>query len=165
MKSKFILLSILIFVFFSESIFSKGSESSESSNSNDSYSSNSNGETEDVNYLNGKDSVYKKDYKKGIQYLLKAAKKDPNNANVFNLLGYSHRKLDMNDKALGFYEKALTLDPRHLGAHEYIGELYLKLKKPDKAEYHLSKLDNICLFGCDQYDELKEAIRNYKNNK
>ena len=36
----------------------------------------------------------------------------------------------MNDKAFVYYEKALSLDPRHKGAHEYIGELYLKLKQP-----------------------------------
>ena len=46
---------------------------------------------------------------------------DPENADVYNLLGYSHRKLEMNDKAFVYYEKALSLDPRRKGAHEYIG--------------------------------------------
>ena len=63
-----------------------------------------------------------------------------------NLLGYSHRNLKMNDKAFVYYEKALSLDPRHKGAHEYIGELYLKLKQPEKAKEHLAKLDSICFF-------------------
>ena len=69
----------------------------------------------------------------------------------------------MNDKAFDYYERALTLDPRHRFAQEYIGELYLKLNQLDKAKYHLSKLDSICFFGCDEYDELKEAIQTHEN--
>ena len=65
----------------------------------------------------------------------------------------------MNDKAFVYYEKALSLDPPHKEAHEYIGELYLKLKQPEKAKEHLAKLDSICFFGCEEFDELKEAIR------
>ena len=64
----------------------------------------------------------------------------------------------MNDKALVYYEKALSLDSRHKGAHEYIGELYLKLKQPEKAKEHLAKLDSICFFGCEEFDELKMKL-------
>jgi len=39
------------------------------------------------------------------------------------------------------YEKALALDPRHLGAHEYIGEAYLALDDLAKAKEHLARLD------------------------
>ena len=48
--------------------------------------------------------------------------------------------------------------------HEYIGELYLKLKQPEKAKEHLAKLDSICFFGCKEFDELKEAIQGYEKN-
>ena len=70
----------------------------------------------------------------------------------------------MNDKAFVYNEKALFLDPRHKGAHEYIGELYLKMKQPEKAKEHLAKLDSICFFGCEEFDELKEAIQDYEKN-
>ena len=120
--------------------------------------SSSSADTLDVNYLNGKEQVANQDYQAAIRYLLKAIETDPGNADVFNLLGYSHRNLEMNDKAFVYYEKALSLDPRHKGAHEYIGELYLKLKQPEKAKEHLAKLDSICFFGCEEFDELKEAI-------
>ena len=63
-----------------------------------------------------------------------------------------------------FYEKELSLDPRNKGAHEYIGELYLKLKQPEKAKEHLAKLDSICFFGCEEFDELKEPIQAYEKN-
>ena len=97
--------------------------------------------------------------------MLKAVETDPENADVYNLLGYSHRNLEKNDKAFVYYEKALSLDPRHKVTHEYIGELYLKLKQPEKAKEHLAKLDSICFFGCEEFDELKEAIQaDEKNN-
>ena len=141
-------------MFFSaSSVFSAGSDSDDSSSSAD---------TLDVNYLNGKEQVANQDYQAAIRYLLKAVETDPENADVFNLLGYSHRNLEMNDKAFVYYEKALSLDPRHKGAHEYIGELYLKLKQPEKAKEHLAKLDSICFFGCEEFDELKEAIQDYE---
>jgi Flp pilus assembly protein TadD len=117
-----------------------------------------------VNYLNGKEQVANQDYQAAIRYLLKAVETDPENADVYNLLGYSHRNLEMNDKAFVYYEKALSLDSRHKGAHEYIGELYLKLKQPEKAKEHLAKLDSICFFGCEEFDELKEAIQAYEKN-
>ncbi len=87
-----------------------------------------------MNYLNGKEQVANQDYQAAIRYLLKAVETDPENADVYNLLGHSHRNLEMNDKAFVCYEKALSLDPRHKGANEYIGELYLKLKQPEKTK-------------------------------
>ena len=45
-----------------------------------------------------------------------------------------------------------------------LGELYLKLKQPEKAKEHLAKLDSICFFGCEEFDELKEAIQDYEKN-
>ncbi len=133
-----------IMLFSASSVFSAGSDSDDSSSSAD---------TLDVNYLNGKEQVANQDYQAAIRYLLKAVETDPENADVYNLLGYSHRNLEMNDKAFVYYEKA-----------EYIGELYLKLKQPEKAKEHLAKLDSICFFGCEEFDELKEAIHAYEKN-
>ena len=128
--------------------------------------SSSEGTTQDVNYQNGKQSSLEGRYDAAIKHLLKATETDPNNADVYNLLGYNHRRLDLNDQAFIYYRKALELDPRHRGAHEYIGELYLKQEKISKAKEHLERLDSICFFGCEEFDELKEAIEEYeaKNN-
>ena len=127
----------LIMLFSSSSVFSAGSDSDDSSSSAD---------TLDVNYLNGKEQVANQDYQAAIRYLLKAVETDPENADVYNLLGYSHRNLEMNDKAFVYYEKALSLDPRHKGAHEYIGELYLKLKKPKKSKRKSRKVGQHLFF-------------------
>ena len=50
------------------------------------------------------------------------------------------------------------MDPSHKGALEYQGELFVELGQIDKAKGNLGKLNRICLFGCEEYDDLKQAI-------
>ena len=114
-----------------------------------------------VDYKNGSIAAYNGKFLVAIKHLERAARISPNNPDVYNLLGYSHRKLDQLEQAFDNYRKALKLDPRHLGANEYIGELYLRTNNLKKAEEHLEVLDDVCLFGCDEYDDLKDAIEKY----
>ncbi len=125
-----------------------------------------NDDTKPVNldYKRGYDEVSNDNYQLAIKYLLKAAKTSPNNPDVYNLLGFSHRKLDKLEESFMYYNRALKLNSRHLGANEYIGELYLRTNNLKKAEEHLKILDDICFFGCDEYDDLKESIEKYKKN-
>ncbi len=84
---------------------------------------------------------------------------------ILNYLGYSHRKLGQFEKAQGYYAAALDLDPTHLGATEYLGELYLEIGDTRKAKKQLAKLDQLCAFGCAEREDLarlidvKESIR------
>ena len=57
-----------------------------------------------------------------------------------------------------YYDKALAMDPSHKGALEYQGELFVTLGQIDKAKANLARLNRICLFGCEEYDDLKAAI-------
>ena len=86
----------------------------------------------------------------------------PDDADLLNLYAFSQRKLNKFDIALENYQKALQIDPEHRGANEYLGELYLILDQPDKAEERLEVLDRECFFGCEEYDELKQAIEDYR---
>ena len=88
----------------------------------------------------------------------------PGSADSYNYLGYSHRKLGRLALSLANYQQALRLNPKHQGAHEYIGEAYLELGDLERAEMHLKALDKICTFGCAAYRELKRAIKAYKKN-
>ena len=118
-----------------------------------------------VDYKNGSIAAYNGKFLVAIKHLERAARISPNNPDVYNLLGYSHRKLDQLVQAFDYYWKALKLDPRHLGANEYIGELYLRTNNIKKAEEHLEVLDDVCLFGCDEYNNLKDAIEKYKKSR
>ncbi len=80
------------------------------------------------------------------------------NADAWNYLGYSLRKVGLYQDSLKAYKKALKLDKKHLGAHEYIGELYLTLGQPQQAEKHLKKLAKYC-GDCEQYQKLAAAIQ------
>jgi len=115
-------------------------------------------------YQNAYYEIKKGNFQVAIKYLKQAAKNSTNKADIYNLMGYSHRKLDLLEEAFFYYQKALKLDPRHQGANEYIGELYLQTKNLKKAEEHLEVLDDVCLFGCDEYDDLKDAIEKYKKS-
>ena len=54
------------------------------------------------------------------------------------------------------------LNRRHRSAHEHLGELYLVLGEPAKAEQQLATLEDICLIPCEESDDLKRAIAAYK---
>jgi tetratricopeptide (TPR) repeat protein len=105
-----------------------------------------------------------KDWTKALNELNLAAKEDPRNADVQNLLGYSYRKRSNPDLAKAFehYKEALRLNPNHKGAHEYIGEAYLMDKKPAEAQKHLVQLEAICgNKTCEEYADLAKSIAEY----
>ena len=91
---------------------------------------------------------------------------DTGDADWNNLMGYSLRKAPTPDFAGAekFYDEALRIDPRHRGALEYSGELYLQTGDLARAEQRLAALDKACTFGCSEYSDLKKAIAQYKAN-
>lgn len=80
------------------------------------------------------------------------------NADVLNYMGFVSRKLERFDLALSYYNDALRLDPGHLGATEYLGELYLQMGDVSRARTQLARLDHLCAYGCEQRDELARWI-------
>ena len=119
----------------------------------------------DVNYTEGKRAVDTGNWAGAVAALGRAVAADPHNADAFNYLGYAHRKLGKYDEAFANYQKALAINPEHKGAHEYIGEAYLEMNNLPKAEEHLKALDNICLFSCKEYTELKARVAEFKAKK
>ncbi len=101
------------------------------------------------------------DYAGAIPLLRKTVAADSGHADADTLLGFSHRKLGDVEAALTHYGKALALKPKHRGANEYLGELYLELGDLAKAEERLKVLDKACFFGCEEYSELKANIKAY----
>ena len=89
---------------------------------------------------------------------------EPNDADALNLLGYAYRKLERWDDSRRYYERALTVEPAHKGALEYMGELELQTGNPDAARTLLIKLRNACPKGCEELDDLREAFKEYGQN-
>ena len=80
-------------------------------------------------------------------------------ADLYNLLGFAYRKTGDYPRAEVNYAKALRLDPNHLGALEYQGELFIETNRMDQARQNLSRLTTLCPSGCEELDDLKAAIR------
>ena len=74
-------------------------------------------------------------------------------ADRFNLLGFTARKSGDYEDAGRYYEQALTIDPEHLGALEYQGELFITLGQIDRAKQNLAKIDEACWFSCSEEDQ------------
>lgn len=79
-------------------------------------------------------------------------------ADAQNWLAYANRKAGRLDKAFEHYKLALAFDPRHLGAHEYIGEAYLQIGQVAEARKYLERLAALCGTQCEQYRDLAAAI-------
>jgi tetratricopeptide (TPR) repeat protein len=112
----------------------------------------------DADYAGGLAALKAGDVAGALQRFESALKRFPGSANLHNELGYTHRKLGQFDKAFEHYKRALAIDPRHRGAHEYIGEAYLQVGDLPNAEKHLAALRSICLLPCDELNELRRAI-------
>jgi Flp pilus assembly protein TadD len=116
----------------------------------------------DPDYAAGKAAIAAKDWNAAIQSLSSAALRDTRNADIENYLGYAYRQIGQLQLAFAHYQRALQLNPRHRGAHEYIGEAYLIANDLTKAEEHLAALQRICLIPCEEYEDLKKAIADYR---
>jgi tetratricopeptide (TPR) repeat protein len=119
----------------------------------------------DPDIESAKKAITDKNWDKAVVLLKRAEVRDPENAEIHNLLGFAERNRGDLDAAFKQYERALALDPRHRGAHEYIGEAYLMAGNPAKAEEHLAVLDKLCLFPCEEYRDLKAAIARYRQQQ
>ena len=109
-------------------------------------------------------TIAAKDWPQAQALLKDAIGRNPGNADYHNLYAYSIRKGADPDMNLVFkhYNEALRLDPRHRGAHEYLGEAYLMVGNLPKAKEHLSALDKLCFFSCSEFSDLKKAISEYE---
>ena len=110
----------------------------------------------------GSDAIKAKDWDKAVLFLSSVVKVEPTNADAQNLLGYAYRNQRKYDLAFKHYNEALRLDPKHKGAHEYIGEAYILVGNKAKAEEHLAALERICTKRCDEYQDLARAVAQAK---
>jgi len=109
--------------------------------------------------------IKESDYSAAIPLLRKELEKNPGNADAHNYMGYVLRKSNDLKNSAVHYEKALEINPKHLGALEYQGELFLTVGNLDLAKANLEKLDKLCWLGCDEYDDFRASIEDYQQGK
>ena len=120
-----------------------------------------------------KKTNYGKDYKSAIKLIKKSKYDDAidklmalvdvdttdfTKADVFNEIGFAYRKSQDFDNASKYYDKALKLDPNHLGALEYQGEMYVDLGQKENALANLEKLRSLVGEKDSYFKELNNYI-------
>lgn len=84
--------------------------------------------------------------------------KQPNTAKALNYRGYATRKLGRTDEGIGYYLQSVKLDPQYAQVREYLGEAYVIKGRVDLAQEQLQQIKSICGTGCEEYQDLAEAI-------
>ena len=166
-KILYTILSIFIFTEVSFAAMSGGSSSSSSSSSSTSYSysSDDTGPYSPTNRFKDINKLIKLEKFAEAHKMLKSLKKvNTDEADRLNLLGFTARKSGDLAAAGDYYQQALALNPRHTGALEYQGELFIQLGKIELAKANLAKIDKICWLPCNAERELKKAIENSITN-
>lgn len=122
-------------------------------------------QSQDPDYAAGEAAIKARDWPQAIALMTQAVRREPDNADAENWLGYAYRKSGDLPNAFRHYERALAINPRHRGAHEYVGEAYLMAGDLANAEKHLAALDRLCWLPCEEYRELREKIAGYRQSK
>ena len=157
MKKIFVLILITL---FTTSVFGAGSDDS-SSNEENLYK-------DAKNLINRGKKLEKKNkqeralklYASANEKLFEAYKKDKKNADVLNYLGFTLRKAERYKEAEKYYLLGLDIKPNHNGINEYLGELYVKTNRIDKAKERLNVLKNC---NCEEYGMLELVIKTRGN--
>ena len=152
------IIFIAIFFITSASLCADSSTSSSSDTDN----------SDQIKILYERAQVYieEDNFKKSLKVLKALTKREDlagSRADIYNLLGFSYRKLNKPDldKSFAAYMMAIELEPAHIGAHEYLGELYLMLGNQSKALEILSKLEVLAGKSSKEYLDLEKAIKQY----
>lgn len=120
-------------------------------------------EVQPTPYDLGVKAVRSGDYARALTLFQRVVQADPRNADAWNYIGLSHRHLKRFDHSLAAYQKALAINPDHRGAIEYLGELYLQMGDRAKAQERLEKLSALCPSGCEEYEDLRKAVKAYES--
>ena len=152
---RYFLSSIVVFLFFSKVVLANMQDPAPTTNDNS-------------DILMDKKSIHKMidagEYEKARSNLKIFIENNSSDHESYNLLGYVERQLQNYELAINFYKKALSIDSNFTGAHHYIAITYLEMDNLNSAKYHLDKLDLICLFGCEDFYDLKNKIAFYEAN-
>jgi tetratricopeptide (TPR) repeat protein len=116
---------------------------------------------DDPRFIEGYRAAYttiydRNDYAAAIEQLKALGQDD--RADVANLIGYSYRKLGDYKVSQIWYERALKADPDHVRTWQYYGLWQLEQGNRDQAQYHLTRIGELCGTDCAEYRSLAAAL-------
>jgi Flp pilus assembly protein TadD len=93
----------------------------------------------------------------GAVAILRPLASEGGSADALNLLAFATRHLGDLDLAASYYRAALGIEPDHLGALEYQGQLFLLQGDREGAERNLARLTHLC-GTCEERETLAAAL-------
>jgi Flp pilus assembly protein TadD len=114
--------------------------------------------TGDAAYVQAVSLINERRYEEALASLDAAAATFGPHPDILTYQGYTWRKKGDYAKAETYYRQALAIDPKHIGATEYYGELKVARGDVAGARLMLARLDKICAYGCADAEELRRWI-------
>ena len=155
------ILASLCLISFGSLSFAAGTDSGSSTNSSNNKTTNS----VDVNveFHKAKKLIYKKKYEKGLDTLKSIEEETPfgyTSADLYNYMGFASRKQKIPNyrNAENYYLKALSFDKNHVGALEYLGELYVETDRRDEALVLLNRIKLVAGDKSSEYKDLNKLL-------
>ena len=148
-NTNLLFIVVILFMFSLNGAFAAGSESSKQEKTSTTHSK---------EYYKAVKLIKANNFKEAIILLETLVTANPKDADILNYLGFSYRKTGDLVKSSQYYKQALNINPKHLGALEYQGELFITLGKIDKAKANLARIDDICFTQCKELRTLEKAI-------
>ncbi len=108
--------------------------------------------------------IQQENYEPALASLQKYVYENPENSDGWNLIGFTSRKLMIFEDAEKYYNIGLEIDPEHEGILQYQGELYLETNRLDLAKSNLKKLEELCVFNCEEQKKLAQLINEFQSN-
>jgi Flp pilus assembly protein TadD len=112
----------------------------------------------DAAYVQAVSLINERRYDEALASLAKAAEAFGPHPDILTYQGYTWRKKGDYARAESYYRQALAIDPRHIGATEYYGELKAARGDIAGARLMLARLDKLCAYGCADAEELRRWI-------
>lgn len=102
-------------------------------------------------------------YAEALEPVEDVLKRHPGNADAYTYRGLAYEGLGEEEQAEKNFRKALEIDPAHLGANRYLGELLVQSGHVARAVEQLAVIRMICgASDCPEVTALELAINNAK---
>ena len=110
--------------------------------------------------------LMKEKYAEALEPIDDVLKRHPGNADAYTYRGLAYEGLGEEEQAEKNFRKALGIDPAHLGANRYLGELLVKSGQVARAVEQLAVIRMVCgAADCPEVTALELAINNAKKGK
>ena len=87
--------------------------------------------------------------------------KNQNDPRILNYIGYTTRKLGRVSEAMGYYRKALKINPDYTVARAYLGEAFLEQGNVKLAKEQLAEIEKRCGNSCVEFTTLSGQIDSF----